>query len=103
MDSGHHLCVAIRHQSYRHDVFQKEPGGEEHLGEEASASRTQALIVKFHPDWTCCLTGPEEVRLQALLQNLHRVTQNKDQLQSVTKLCLHFTKCATAKLHLFNE
>lgn len=52
--------------------MQQDPGGEEHLSEKQSAARTQTLIVKPHLDWIHSLMGSGEVRLKALLQNLHK-------------------------------
>lgn len=67
-----YLCIAIGHQSDRHDFIQQDPGGEEHVTEKKSAAGTQTLIVKSDLDWICCLVGPGEVGFKALLQNLHK-------------------------------
>ncbi len=67
-----YLCIAVGHQSNRHDVIQHEPRGEEHLNEKPSAAGTQTLIVKPHLDRIDRLSGPGEVGLKALLQNLHK-------------------------------
>lgn len=93
-----HLCIAIGNQSYRHDVFQNEPSGEEHLGEEKSAAGTQTLIVEFNLDWICCLTGPQKIRFQALLYNLQMVAENYSQVQFVTRPELQFKSYASNKL-----
>ncbi len=62
--------IAVGHQVNSHDVTQHDPGWEEHQAEKLPAARTQALIVKPHLDWICCLMRPGEVGFKALLQNL---------------------------------
>lgn len=83
-----YLCIAVGHQSNRHDVIQQEPGWEEHLNEKLSAAGTQTLIVEPHLHWIGCLTGPGEVRLKALLQNLHKGAEVGEVHFCVITLCV---------------
>ena len=75
-----HLCVAVGNQRDVHDVTEQQPGGKQHLTEEVPAAGTQRLVVQTHLDRTWSLTGPGEVSLQTLLQDLQRPGQTRTRL-----------------------
>lgn len=64
-----YLCIPIGHQCNVHDVHQQNPCGKQLHDKEASAARTQTLIVQADLHWSFTLAP---VELNTLLLNLMR-------------------------------